>query len=164
MKKLVQNTIHSQKVFYRYFRRKGFKRFLKENILETEGTNELKAKSIALGILIGFSPFWGFHSLLAISLSIYFRMNKMLTFMASQITFPPLIPIIILLSMIAGSPFVAETASIENRDLDLEFIKDNLIQYLIGSAILSVSCSLIFGTLSFFILEKLNPGKSNMQK
>ncbi|AZI19558.1 hypothetical protein [Chryseobacterium taklimakanense] len=62
MKNFIQNSINSQKIFYRYFRRKGWKRFLKENILESEGSNKTKAKSIALGIFIGISPFWGFHS------------------------------------------------------------------------------------------------------
>ena len=49
MKNFIKNTIQSQKIFYRYFRKKGFKRFLKENIFESEGSNEIKAKSIALG-------------------------------------------------------------------------------------------------------------------
>ena len=157
MQKFIQNTIQSQKVFYRYFRRKGFKRFLKENILESEGSNKVKAQSIALGIFIGLSPFWGFHSFLAITLSVYFKLNKLLTFMSSQITFPPLIPLIIFLSMMVGAPFVSNTASLQDQTLDLEFIKSNLTQYIIGSLILSVSCSLIFGFFSYFILEKFNP-------
>ena len=157
MKNFIQNTIQSQKVFYRYFRRKGLKRFLKENVLESDGSNETKAKSIALGIFIGLSPFWGLHSFLAITLSVYFRLNKLLTFMSSQVTFPPLIPIIIFLSMMVGAPFVSTTSSLENQSFDFEFIKNNLTQYIIGSFILSVSCSLLFGFVSYFILEKFNP-------
>lgn len=158
MKKFIQNTIQSQKVFYRYFRRKGLKRFFKENILESDGSNETKAKSIALGIFIGLSPFWGLHSFLAITLSVYFKLNKLLTFMSSQVTFPPLIPIIIFISMIVGAPFVSSSSNLENQSFDFEFIKNNLTQYIIGSLILSVSCSLVFGFLSYLILQKLSPG------
>jgi hypothetical protein len=32
LKNFIQNSIKSQKVFYRYFRRKGIKRLFKENI------------------------------------------------------------------------------------------------------------------------------------
>lgn len=157
MKKFIQNAIQSQKVFYRYFRRKGLRRFFKENILESEGSNETKAKSIALGIFVGLSPFWGFHSFLAITLSVYFKLNKLLTFMSSQITFPPLIPLIIFLSMMVGAPFVSNTVNLQDQTFDLEFIKSNLTQYIIGSLILSISCSLIFGLISYLILQKFNP-------
>ena len=159
MKKFILNTIQSQKVFYRYFRRKGLKRFLKENILESDGTNELKAKSIALGIFIGLCPFWGFHSFLAITLAVYFKMNKVLTFMASQFTFPHLIPFIIFLSMMVGAPFVSHKTSLQNQDFDFEFIKANLTQYIIGSFILSVTCSVTVGLMSYFIFEKFKPSK-----
>ncbi len=157
MKKFIKNAIQSQKVFYRYFRRKGLRRFFKENILESEGSNETKAKSIALGIFVGLSPFWGFHSFLAITLSVYFKLNKLLTFMSSQITFPPLIPLIIFLSMMVGAPFVSNTVNLQDQTFDLEFIKSNLTQYIIGSLILSISCSLIFGLISYLILQKFNP-------
>ena len=157
LKKFIQKTINSQKIFYRYFRRKGWKRFLKENILETGGSNKTKAKSVALGVFIGFSPFWGFHSFLAISLSAYFRLNKLLTFMASQITFPPLIPLIIFLSMLAGAPFVENTASLEGQSWTFDTIKDNLTQYIIGSLILAVSGGMIIGLITYFILEKWRP-------
>lgn len=157
MKKFIQNAIQSQKVFYRYFRRKGLRRFFKENILESEGSNETKAKSIALGIFVGLSPFWGFHSFLAITLSVYFKLNKLLTFMSSQITFPPLIPLIIFLSMMVGAPFVSNTVNLQDQTFDLEFIKSNLTQYIIGSLILSISSSLVLGLISYLILQKFNP-------
>lgn len=150
-------------MFYRYFRRKGLKRFFKENVLESDGNNETKAKSIALGLFIGLSPFWGFHSFLAITLSVYFKMNKLLTFMASQITFPPLIPLIIFLAMMVGQPFVSNTTSLENQSFDFEFIKNNLTQYIIGSFILATCCSIVFGFLSYFILEKFQPQNKKMK-
>ncbi|WP_193811512.1 DUF2062 domain-containing protein [Kaistella flava (ex Peng et al. 2021)] len=163
MKNFIQNTIQSQKIFYRYFRRKGLRRFLKENLLESAGSNENKAKSIALGFFIGLSPFWGFHSFLAITLAVYFKLNKLLTFMSSQVTFPPLIPLIIFLSMIVGAPFVSNTTSLENQSFDFEFIKNNLTQYIIGSFILAISCSVIFGFLSYFILQKFQPQNKKMK-
>ncbi len=162
LKKFIQNTIQSQKIFYRYFRRKGLKRFLKENVMESDGSNEIKAKSVALGIFIGLSPFWGFHSFLAISLSVYFKMNKMLTFMSSQITFPPLIPLIIFVSMLVGAPFVGNSVPLQDQTFDLDFIKNNLTQYIIGSFILAISGSVVAGLLSYFFLQKFKPQEKNI--
>lgn len=159
IKNFIQNSINSQKIFYRYFRRKGWKRFLKENILESDGSNKTKAKSIAMGIFIGISPFWGFHSFLAITLSVFFRLNKMLTFIASQVTFPPLIPFIIYLSVKVGAPFVSNRASFENASFDFDFIKQNLIQYIIGSFMLATLSALFFGVVSYFFLNYFSPEK-----
>lgn len=159
MKNFIRNSINSQIVLYRYFRRKGWKRFLKENILESKGSNLNKAQSIALGIFIGFSPFWGFHTILAISLSVYFKLNKFLTFISSQITFPPLIPLIIYATMLVGSPFVSGETNFTNTEFNMELIKNNLFQYLIGSTILSISSSIIIGFLSYAILNYFNPEK-----
>ena len=77
--------------------------------------------------------------------------------MSSQVTFPPLIPLIIFLSMIVGQPFVNASTSLENQSFDLDFIKENLTQYIIGSLILSISCAVFFGFLSYFILQKFSP-------
>ena len=109
MKNFIQNSIKSQKVFYRYFRRKGIKRLFKENILESDGDNKSKALSIALGIFIGVSPFWGFHTVLALSLATVFKLNKFLSFVFSQVSIAPLapfIPFILGISMFFGSFFV----------------------------------------------------------
>lgn len=160
MKNIIRNSINSQKVFYRYFRRKGWKRFLKENILESEGSNLTKAKSIALGVFIGISPFWGFHTILAISLAVFFRLNKFLTFISSQITFPPLIPLVIFLSMILGDPFVRGETDFTHSEFNMALIKNNLLQYLIGSVLLATVSALILGAISYLFLHYLHSEKS----
>ncbi|WP_416338129.1 DUF2062 domain-containing protein, partial [Lactobacillus acetotolerans] len=46
--------------------------------MESDGSNRIKAFSIALGTFIGLSPFWGFQTLLVISLAVVFKLNKVL--------------------------------------------------------------------------------------
>lgn len=157
MKNFLQNALRSQKIFYRYFRKKGFKRFLKENILETEGSNEVKAKSIALGLFVGITPLWGFHTVIIIFLASIFKLNKALSYMSTQVSFPAFIPFIIFLSMIIGAPFAGGTTDFENQTLDMDFVKNNLIQYVIGSLILATISSLTLGFLSYLILQQFRP-------
>jgi glycosyltransferase involved in cell wall biosynthesis len=143
--------------FVNNFKKKSFKRFIKEDVLESDGSNRTKAFSIALGVFIGFSPFWGFHTLLVISLSVLFRLNKVLAFVASNVSLPPFIPFIIAASLFLGSPFVHGDSNILSSELNFELIKNNLLQYVIGSAILATSMSAISGITAFLFLNKLNP-------
>lgn len=143
--------------FIHNFKKKSFKRFIKEDVLESDGSNRTKAFSVALGVLIGFSPFWGFHTLLTISLAVLFKLNKVLAFVASNVSIPPFIPFIIAASLFLGAPFVGGNSNIFSQELNFDLVKNNLLQYLIGSAILSVSMSVISGTAVFLFLNKLDP-------
>ncbi|WP_029296463.1 DUF2062 domain-containing protein [Chryseobacterium hispalense] len=143
--------------FVNNFKKKSFKRFIKEDVLESDGSNRTKAFSIALGVFIGFSPFWGFHTLLTISLAVLFKLNKVLAFVASNVSLPPFIPFIIAASLFLGSPFVGGNSNIFSQDLNFDLVKNNLLQYLIGSAILSVSMSVISGVAAFLFLNKVDP-------
>ncbi|MCJ8154453.1 DUF2062 domain-containing protein [Chryseobacterium sp. SSA4.19] len=143
--------------FINNFRKKSFKRFIKEDVLESDGSNRTKAFSIALGVFIGFSPFWGFHTLLTISLSVLFKLNKVLAFVASNVSLPPFIPLIIAASLFLGSPFVSNESNIFSQELNFELIKNNLLQYIIGSFILATTLSAVSGIATFLFLNKLNP-------
>ena len=61
--------------------------------------------------------------------------------------------------MWAGDPFVAGKTNYQNLHFNKELIKANLVQYLIGSMLLAVVASTIFGLVSYFFLQKFNPEK-----
>ncbi|MCW3170220.1 DUF2062 domain-containing protein [Chryseobacterium sp. 09-1422] len=143
--------------FIRNFRKKSFKRFIKEDVLESDGSNRTKAFSIALGVFVGFSPFWGFHTLLVISLSVLFKLNKVLAFIASNVSLPPFIPFIIVASLFLGSPFVAGESDIFNQEWNFELVKNHFVQYIIGSMILAISMSAISWIATFLFLNKVSP-------
>ncbi|MCU7617224.1 DUF2062 domain-containing protein [Chryseobacterium sp. PBS4-4] len=143
--------------FIRNFRKKSFKQFIKEDVLESDGSNRTKAFSIALGVFVGLSPFWGFHTLLVISLSVLFKLNKILAFVASNVSLPPFIPFIIAAALFLGSPFLSGESNILTQDLNFDLVKNNLLQYVIGSLILATSMSFVSGIASYLFLNKLNP-------
>lgn len=143
--------------FIRNFRKKSFRRFIKEDVLESDGSNRTKAFSIALGVFVGFSPFWGFHTLLVISLSVLFKLNKVLAFIASNVSLPPFIPFIIVASLFLGSPFVAGESDIFNQEWNFELVKNHFLQYIIGSMILAISMSVISWIVTFLFLNKVSP-------
>ncbi|MBD3905923.1 DUF2062 domain-containing protein [Chryseobacterium sp. Ch-15] len=143
--------------FINNFKKKSFKKFIKEDVLESDGTNRVKAFSIALGVFIGLSPFWGFQTLLVISLSVLFKLNKVLAFVASNVSLPPFIPLIIAASLFLGAPFVSGESNLLNQDLNFDLVKNNLFQYIIGSFILATTISTVSGIAAFLFLNKVNP-------
>jgi len=143
--------------FVNNFKKKSFKRFIKEDVLESEGTNRVKAFSIALGVFVGFLPFGGYHTLLVISLSVLFKLNKVLAFVASNVSLPPFIPFIIAAALFLGAPFVAGEGHILSQEWNFNLVKNNLLQYVIGSLILATSMSFILGIASYLFLNKVSP-------
>lgn len=145
--------------FINNFKKKSFKRFIKEDVLQSDGSNRTKAFSVALGVFIGFSPFWGFHTFLVISLSVLFKLNKVLAFVSSNVSLPPFVPFIIAASLFLGSPFVEGNSNILSQDLNFELIKNNFVQYIIGSMILATVMSAVSWIAVFIFLNKVNPEK-----
>jgi glycosyltransferase involved in cell wall biosynthesis len=147
--------------FINNFRKKSIRRFIKEDVLESDGTNRTKAFSLALGVFVGFSPFWGFHTLIVISLAVLFKLNKVLAFFASNVSLPPFIPFIIAASLFLGAPFVDGNSSLLSQELNFDLVKNNLLQYVIGSMILAVSASALTWIITFLLLNKVSPDKTD---
>ena len=139
--------------FFRRAKKKGFKKFFLEDILESKDSNFTKSASIALGIFIGISPFWGFQTVLLFTFAALFRLNKVIAYLASNISFPPFIPFVIYGSLKMGSYFVSNNAPLVlDSSVTLNDIQKNATQYIVGSLILASVLALSFGLVSYLLL------------
>jgi len=138
---------------FRKLKKKGLKRFLKEDLLHSNDSAEKKAFSIALGVFIGLSPIWGFHTVSVIFLALLFRLNKVIAFAFSNVSLPPFIPFILYFSLKLGSWMLGENfvLSINEIDPSLELVK-YLKSYIVGSLALSVSAAIFCGLMGYLIL------------
>lgn len=138
---------------YRNVKKKGIKRFLLEDFLGSDDSVEKKSLSIALGVLIGLSPLWGFHTVIVIFLAILFNLNKMIAFAFSNVSLPPFIPFIIFSGLKIGSWILGEHFVLSFREIDprIEFVK-YLKTYMVGSIILAVSGAVIAGLSGYVFL------------
>ena len=135
------------------FKKKGFKKFLLENVLESEDSNAKKALSIALGVFVGISPFWGFQTVIVLFSAVLFRLNKAISFAFSNISFPPLIPFVIYGSLKIGGFFItSDSPLVLDTSITFEDLKNNIAQYLVGSFILASLSAVIFGLSGYLIL------------
>ncbi|MBO9583032.1 MAG: DUF2062 domain-containing protein [Flavobacterium sp.] len=139
--------------FFRRAKKKGFKRFFLEDILESKDSNFKKSAAIALGIFIGLSPFWGFQTVLLFTFAALFRLNKVIAYLTSNVSFPPFIPFIIYASLQVGSVFVTSDAPLVlDSSITLDDIQKNATQYIVGSLILASVSALTVGLISYLLL------------
>lgn len=140
--------------FFRSFKKKSFKDFLKDDVLSSSDSKLKKALSIALGVFCGIAPFWGFQTAIVISVAVLLRWNKALAFTFSNISIPPMIPFIIYGSLKVGGLFVEDKAKFSfDHPITFTHIKTNIVQYLIGSFILATVMAFIFGVGSYLVLS-----------
>lgn len=142
--------------FFRKVKKKGFKKFLTEDVLGSNDSPKKKAISIALGLFIGLSPFWGLHTLLVFGLAFLLKLNKLIAFAFSNISLPPFIPLVLFMSVQIGVWITGE----ENF-FSLENIMDNLVAlkglktYLIGSFVLATVVSVLSGLIGYLALTQM---------
>jgi len=140
--------------YFRKFINKGSKRFLIDDILCNNDSPRKKALSIALGVFVGISPFWGFHTLIVLFMAIVLKLNKAIAFAFSNISLPPFIPFIVYISYKIGQFFIGNDYDYSMEEFSENFeIYKNLETYIIGSLLFATSMSIILGSLSFVIFS-----------
>ncbi|PKV52975.1 glycosyltransferase involved in cell wall biosynthesis [Aquimarina sp. MAR_2010_214] len=137
---------------FRKVKKKGIKRFFLEDFLENQDSPQKKALSVALGVFIGISPLWGFHTVLVLFLAVFFKLNKVIAFAFSNVSLPPFIPFIIFISLKVGSFIFGESQpSFTNIGEDFEMIK-SLKTYIVGSFTLAIISAITLGILGYVFL------------
>lgn len=140
--------------FIRYLTRENIREFINNNIFLAKDTNLQISLAVALGIFTGILPIWGFQLLLALVLAHLFRLSKLITGVAANISIPPNIPMLLFLSYITGGIVMGTGSSIKfSTNLTVKSFETNLMQYLVGSVVLSVVAGIAAGLITFFILQ-----------
>ena len=124
---------------------------LTELLHNPDQSDELKAFSAALGIFLGILPIWGLQTLAAIFLAILFKLNKPLVVIFSQVSFPPIFPLIIFLSFKVGACWMDKPVT--GISFSTAHLGSNMEQYLYGSMTLAVAAGIVTGLLTFGSLK-----------
>jgi len=135
--------------------KKGLWTIIKEETIKPTESNFMKASSIGFGIFMGIVPIWGFQMLIGIPLSVVFRMNKVLFIAAANISIPPLIPLIILISYLFGGVFVENETDISSiSEISIETIHLNFVQYTLGAFVFAVVAGLVSYVFALVLFHK----------
>ncbi|PRD53924.1 DUF2062 domain-containing protein [Sphingobacterium gobiense] len=139
--------------FFWSFKKKRWSDFVKENILGSTDSPLKKALSIGLGVFMGIAPFWGFQTAITITLAVFLRLNKVLAFISSNISFAPLIPLVIYASLVVGSLAYPSSTTVQLDGVSLETVQSHIWQYIIGSFILASAMAVLIGSFSYFFIK-----------
>jgi glycosyltransferase involved in cell wall biosynthesis len=141
--------------FLRLLQKKSLNDLLNEYLFRTHETAFEKAASVGLGIFFGIAPFWGFQMILVVFFAWQLKLNKALAIIASNISIPPMIPLILFLSYKAGAIWMPKDHTIINytKDLTLEIVNKNLLQYVLGSLTLACISALLFSTITYLLVK-----------
>ena len=137
------------------FNPKKLAQLLNDHLFNFQESPRLKALSVGFGIFMGIIPIWGFQLVAAIFLAVLFKLNKPLVIIAANISIPPMIPLIIFLSYRMGALWLGDKAVVFtfSKNITLDSIKQNLLQYIYGSITLAIVAAIAFGLLTYFFAQ-----------
>lgn len=136
----------------RNFTWKNFKTFFRQELLNPAETNFIKAASVGLGVFMGIAPVWGWQMIIAVFLAFVFRLNKIITLAASNISIPPMIPLILYLSYVTGGIVIGNHAKVDYGGITFEFVRDNFLQYITGALVFGLIAGILAGVVTYGVL------------
>lgn len=138
--------------FFRKLAWKNCKRLFSEHVTHSSESNRQITAAIVLGVFIGIVPAWGYQMLITLFLAHLLKLNKIIAIVAVNISIPPMIPFLLYGSYAIGCKVLGEPISLHLNELSFTNVKSVIEQYLIGSIIFAVVCSLTAGIISFILL------------
>lgn len=111
--------------------------------------------AVGIGVFIGCTPFFGFHTLIVAAAALGLRLNVVAAWLGSQISLPPFVPLLVLASVFIGKNIlgIPETGG----------IVAHFNQWIVGSFVLGAILGLAagFATYAAMVLSKRQGKKSN---
>lgn len=140
--------------FLKILNRKNIKDFIDKHTLLSNESNIKITLAVMLGLFMGVAPIWGFQLITAVALAFIFKLNKLIVFVVANISVPPIIPVIIYFSYKIGGIILGNNAGVleYSSAIDIEFIKNNILQYIAGSLCLGIILSSCLGLITYLSL------------
>lgn len=137
----------------RKFTLTNIKKVWKEQILARHETPLNKASSVAVGLFFGIVPIWGFQFASALFVAYLLKLNKVVVGLTAQISFPPMIPLILIASVKTGELVLNEKVNIDITHVASTDTLKNLYVYTVGACVLSVAMALAGFLVTYLLLK-----------
>lgn len=121
-----------------------------ELFIKEPGSSQRVAGSVALGLFMGISPFWGLQIALTILLAHLLNASKTVAVIASNVSFPLMIPPILYASLVLGRLALGNTDTVSDWST-LEIEPTDFWAWVLGSFILATVVAAVGGLLTFAI-------------
>ncbi|MEG0500372.1 MAG: DUF2062 domain-containing protein [Rikenellaceae bacterium] len=141
------------KCFLKALNKKEISNFIRKHITHSNESNLKVALSVGLGIFCGIIPLWGYQMITAGVLAYLFRLNKILSIAVSNISIPPMIPLILYGSLLTGGAILDRPTFLSFSEINFNSLSASMLQYIIGSIALAAVSAVVIGTVTFLLLN-----------
>lgn len=148
-----QNT--SQETTRKLTWKQRLKNFLTSDFKIKHESNEKVAAAIAVGVLVGILPVWGFQMMVGVAIAQFFGLNRLVVLATSNISLPPMIVGILYGSYLCGSLIFDDVPSISMEGISLDIMLASGKCYFVGAIILAIISAVIAYIISFLLLHLL---------
>ena len=117
------------------------------------------AVSLAMGVFLACTPFYGLQTLLIIGASLLFRLSFPIAFLGSQVSLPPIYSIIVPLQLYVGFKITGESSA--NDGPFIEVAQSHFSSWAIGSVIVGGVLAVLLGCIWYLVQKKSQKKASN---
>jgi uncharacterized protein (DUF2062 family)/SAM-dependent methyltransferase len=134
-------------------------RELAGRIWREHATPQRLGAAVAVGILVGCSPFFGLHFWIGLGLSIVLRLNKVAVLLGSQVSIPPLAPFLGFASVQVGALLLSgETVELSVDDFAVnnlpELLRHFLLNWIVGGIVVGAGLALPGFALTSMVVRR----------
>lgn len=140
----------------------NIRRSLKKAFNKPGESIQKKCHAAALGVFFGIVPIWGYQLISAIVAAYALRLNKAIVALTAQISIPPMIPLIIYLSIRTGEWALGTHSVYKWKDMDLDIVKQNVTVYVVGACIFAVIAAGVTWVFCYFLLRRFQKYKPSV--
>lgn len=152
-------------MMFRSLRKKSWQQIWRENILKPGEPAWKKSLAVGIGVFCAIIPLWGFQTALAIFLAVILRLNKPLTILASHISIPPAIPLVIYASLGMGSLVATGTWQVHLPEkFSPEIVYRDFSRYVIGAVSLAITAGIAATCITWLLIRIFRKNKLQPQK
>ncbi len=148
-----------------YLKRNKLKDIIRDQLVAHNESPFKIAAATGFGVFMGIAPIWGFQMILAALLAHFMRLNKIIVLAASNISIPPMIPVLIYFSYQTGGLLMTNenqltresVVYLKNQVMEGHFYSTlrelgyNLLQYITGAFVFGAAMGIAAGIIVYII-------------
>lgn len=131
------------------------KKFFTSDLDIKNESNQKVAAAIAVGVMVGILPIWGFQMAVGIAIAQMFGLNRLVVLATSNVSMPPLIVGVLYGSYQCGRLIFRSAPSISMDNISLDSMLESGMCYIVGAVIFAIISAAIVYTISFLLLHLL---------
>lgn len=138
--------------FLKALNRRNIREFLDRQLIHSKESNWRLACAMGWGVFCGIIPIWGYQMLFAVVSAHFFKLNKIVALVFSNISVPPMIPVILYGSMAVGASLFRTELDLTFAEITFEKVMLSLSQYIAGSIVLALVSGLAVSLAGYLLL------------